>query len=191
MKKSIKLKLLSLLSSCVLLNTSTLCASDDFWLELRSGAFFHTGNRFKEVFGTTAPFFGVELSKGFCNQYRGWVDVDYSYNDKDQDCCTTHFKVLNTSFGLNYVFCLGCNWDFYLGIGPSFSWVKLTNDSCCEKAKYSKCAFGGVVKSGFYYEFCDCYFVDIFADYLYQPVKIDRTIEIGGVKLGIGIGAKF
>jgi hypothetical protein len=34
-------------------------------------------------------------------------------------------------------------------------------------------------------------FIDVFADYLYQPVNFETHVDIGGFKIGAGMGIKF
>lgn len=182
---------LSVLSILLLNLNGWLYAENEVALEFRSSAFFHSNSKFRDIYGVADPAFGIELSKKFCCNYQAWVDVDYSYSNTDSQCCRTDFKVLNTSFGINCVYSLGCSWDAYAGIGPAISWVKLKNETCCGRERFSRCAVGGVLKTGLYYHFCNNFFIDIFADYLYQPVNLGNSIDIGGLKLGAGIGTRF
>ncbi len=177
--------------SIVFLNGMTLYASYKNAIELRSCAFFHPEQRFQEVYGLVGPDFGVELSRLLSKRYAAWIDVDYFLEKSHKSCCRTHLGVLDTSFGVKYVYPLRHFLDLYAGIGPAFSWVHLKNHTCCGREHFSKLAVGGVVKTGFYYRFLSRYFIDVFADYLYQPVHIGRSIEIGGVKLGLGVGSEF
>ena len=79
----------------------------------------------------------------------------------------------------------------YIGIGPSFSRIWLKNKPRCSHDTISKWAVGGVLKTGVYYCINRYVFMDIFVDYLYQPVHFEKHVDIGGVKVGLGIGAKF
>lgn len=79
-----------------------------------------------------------------------------------------------------------------MGAGPSFGRIWLKNKPHYrEDERTTKTVFGGVVKSGIYYTITDCLFLDLFVDYLYQPVHFDKHVNIGGVKIGAGIGVKF
>lgn len=183
--------ILSLLSVSALCGYNSLFAENENSIEFRSSAFFHSEKRFRDIYGSVGPAFGIEASSHFCGEYGAWINVDYSLEKSHEDCCKTTLGILNTSFGLKYIYPLTCHFDLYAGIGPAFSWVDLKNHTCCENDHFSRLAVGGVVKTGVYYQFCTNYFIDIFADYLFQPVHIGRSIDIGGLKLGLGIGTQF
>ncbi len=168
------------------------CAAQETSLELRPSAFFHSGKRFREVYASVGPTIGIEVSKRFCKRYAAWIDVDYLKEKSDENgCCKTSLGILNTSLGVRYLYPLGCLCELYVGIGPTFSWVDLKNHTCCGHEHFSRLAVGGVVKTGLYYRFYRDYFIDVFVDYLYQSVHIGHSIDIGGLKLGIGIGTQF
>ncbi len=177
--------------SILMLTSGFLLAVNENSIEIRSSAFFHSSARFREVYGNVGPTFGIEATKSFCG-FDAFVDLDYfSKRSCQNECCKSRIEIINGSFGLkyNYNFCSLA--DVYVGLGPSLSRANLSENSCCGKDKRSKVAIGVVVKSGLIYQFCDCYFLDFFVDYLYQPIHFSRHIDFGGVKTGLGLGAKF
>lgn len=61
----------------------------------------------------------------------------------------------------------------------------------CTHETLSKWVAGGVLKSGMYVWINQCAFVDLFVDYLYQPVHFETHVDIGGVKVGAGLGVEI
>ncbi len=166
--------------------------SADLFVEVRSSAFFHLPDRFQKVYGTTGWTVGGEVSKSFSDNWLGFVDVDYFKACKNGTCfCDSTLKVVNTSFGLTYKRCLCAKLEGYIGIGPAISYVDLKNQICCGEEHFSRSAAGGVLKTGILVSYCRVNFIDIFIDYLYQPLFIERQVNIGGIKVGAGYVRKF
>ncbi len=174
---------------CVLLCPILLSAST---LECRFGAFFPSGEKFRDLYGDIEADFQLEASVPICVCFEGWTNLDwFSENKKKKGCCQSKVEIVNVSFGIKYVYSTCENWDFYLGIGPSFGRVGLKNKTCCENEKPSKFMVGGVLKSGSRFYFCQNAFLDLFVDYLFQPARFSHHVEVGGVKAGLGLGIRY
>lgn len=187
----------------LLLNFCMLSAESS--VEVRADAFIHSSHLFRKIYGDVGASYGIEASTSVYDCWEGWVNFDWfnkhgkSHVEKtgagsDLDVCkgnSTRVDIANISFGVRYPFDLCSCFTPYVGIGPSFSWIGLKNKSFCSHDKESKWAFGGIAKFGVYYYFCDCMFLDVFVDYLYQPVHFHRNVDIGGFKTGAGIGFRF
>jgi hypothetical protein len=70
-----------------------------------------------------------------------------------------------TSLGLKYSWNLCGFGDVYLGIGPSFSYIRVRVRNDFFQRKFIKKEFGGVFKSGLRFTLCNWILVDLFADY--------------------------
>lgn len=162
-------------------------------LEIRSAAFFPASPTFRDAYGKVNADYQIQATATYCSCYELWTNLDWFYKHKRRDhCCNTKIRLANASFGVNQVFPLCGNLDAYAGIGVSFGHTILHNDTCCNcKEWISKYAFGGVLKSGIRYYFENCVFVDCFADYLYQPFHFHKDVDVGGLKIGIGLGMQF
>jgi outer membrane protein len=111
---------------------------------------------------------------------------------KIEGCGRTRADVYSLSLGVKYILPTCTCFDLYVGLGPNISWLHINDRLMCGEECTRKCSFGGVVKTGINYYFCDNLFIDIFVDYLYQPTKIHhKHIDIGGLKTGIGLGVAF
>lgn len=165
----------------------------DINVEIRSAAFFHSSKRFREIYGNVGCSYQLEASTYLCSCLDGWANLDwFSKHDKPKACPgNTRVSIANISLGVKYPYQLCENYIAYVGIGPSLSEVWLKNHSQCEHERVSKVAFGGVLKTGIYcFITCDI-FLDLFIDYLYQPIHFDKQVDIGGLKTGVGIGMQF
>ncbi len=164
----------------------------DVPVEFRAAAFFHSSKRFREVYGNVGPCYEIEAATHIYRSFEGWGNIDWFHKHKTQDEVTkSTVNILNVSFGAKYVYIPSERWHCYLGIGPSIGGIFLKNRSDGYKDNVSKFIIGGVVKIGADYIFPCGVFFDIFVDYLYQPVHFHTTVDIGGLKPGLGLGYKF
>jgi len=99
--------------------------------------------------------------------------------------------LINGSFGIKKSFCFFSGFDGYLGFGPSFTRMNLWNRTCIDKQRRSRVISGVIVKSGLTYSLSSPVYLNLFVDYLYQPVNFHHTVDLGGVKIGLGIGVKY
>lgn len=161
--------------------------------KIRSAAFIAQSKLFRKIYDTAGPCIELEYAYRIKRHLEVWGNFDFFWQDGKSIglCNPTQIKIPNFSFGIKSPYQFKECHELYLGIGPSFAGVLITNKTCCCCEKVSKPAFGFVVKSGYYYDFCKRFFLDIFADYLYQPVHFQRKTEVGGLRIGAGLGIKF
>lgn len=135
----------------------------------------------------------VEASTKLSPCFDAWVNFDWfsKHGQSHGFHNPTRVSIANVSTGLKlpYQFCE--QFAVYIGVGPSFSNISLKNKSRCTHENLSKLAIGGIFKTGIYYYFNECSFLDLFVDYLYQPVYFKKHVDIGGFKTGAGLGIKF
>ncbi len=179
-------------------------------IEVRSAAFYHTSKHFRKNYNNVGPCYEIEASIS-CNPcYAFWANFDWfnkhgrafgrTCRSTIKNChhCSRHpstrVHIANFSLGIKFPFEICPCLLGYVGVGPSFSniWIK-NHTHHHHRKKTSKGAVGVVAKSGINYYFTPCAFIDLFVDYLYQPVhfKHRHHLDIGGVKAGGGIGFVF
>ncbi|MBA3721427.1 MAG: hypothetical protein H0W88_03400 [Parachlamydiaceae bacterium] len=162
--------------------------------EIRSAAFFHASNRFRDIYENVGVSYQLETSAKFYDNIEGWGNLDW-YSKKGKSIGfsdPTRVNILNVSFGIKFPYQLTDQFIIYGGFGPSLSRIWLKNKSeCTHDDSLSKLCVGGVLKTGIIYSINRYVFIDFFADYLYQPVKFERQINIGGLKAGLGVGIKY
>lgn len=162
-------------------------------LEIRSSAFFHSAKRFREIYGNVSGSYQLEASTSLCNCLEGWTNFDwYTKHGKSKGLeDPTRVSIANISIGIKFPsMCCECFMP-YVGLGASLSGIWLKNKSHCTHETVSKLAVGGVIKTGICYFFTGHTFIDVFVDYLYQPVHFKKHVDIGGLKTGIGLGVRF
>jgi hypothetical protein len=164
-------------------------------LEVRGNLFFHTSQKFRQVYGSSASDLQVEFTTPInSNSIDVWGNFSWSPKAGACGCCDsfTRIKIYNTSIGMNYTIPgVFEEADAYVGLGVSISGVVLKNRSFCVTERVSKCAPGIIFKTGFIRYLTSNYYLNVFCDYLYQPVFYRHTVDVGGLKPGIGIGYDF
>ena len=179
---------------CVFMISSVTASST---VEIRGAAFVPVSSKFRDAYQDVGPNYQVEVASQIdcCWPVELWTNFDWYSKTRKHECYKTRVQIPTVSSGLKYMFqtlCFCPDLKFYAGLGISFSRVYLKNESCCtENDKTSKFSVGGVFKSGVYYEFCENFFLDVFADYFYQPVCFHKHVDVGGLKVGAGIGIRF
>lgn len=132
-------------------------------------------------------------TNNICGCFDGWANLDW-FSKKGRSHGfnkPTRVNIGNISFGIKYPYQFSEKWVGYLGIGPSVSKIWLKNKTHCGRAKTSKFAGGGILKVGVQYFIGKHLFTTIFADYLYQPANFKTHVDIGGLKIGAGLGIRF
>lgn len=185
-----------LLFAILTLQLYSLAASLDTSIEVRAAAFIHTSDRFKEIYGTASGNYQAEAATRFCfygMELEHWTNVDWFFKRGSSDNFKEHTRVsiatASSGLKLPYHFCN--SWTAYIGIGPSFGRIWLRNQLDKGYEKTSRFTVGCVVKSGICYALTPALFLDLFIDYNYQPVHFYKHLDIGGAKIGGGIGYRF
>jgi hypothetical protein len=168
--------------------------------EVRVAGFRPASKLFREIYSSWGTSYQLEGAKQICGAYYGWANVEWYKKEghsiplRDK----TDIKLIPFSFGLKYVYWINSCLNAYLGIGPSFTWVKVHNHSDFVKRHVTKESYGGVVKLGVHYYFWCNAFLNLFADYNYQPIHFcghngnsGHHVNLGGWKIGGGIGLSF
>lgn len=161
-------------------------------LQVRAATFFPMAQVVKETYQTVIPDFQVEAGLRYANNYELWTNLDWLGVSKHEgSCCKSRCEITQASFGLKYYTHLSDETELYLGVGPSFGKTCLYNQAFDFSEKKSKFAVGAVFKSGLRHYFYSNLFFDFFIDYLYQPVHLRKTVDVGGLKTGLGLGFAF
>lgn len=167
---------------------------DSKWnIKARFAEFIPIDSRFQKIYGRCSPSYEVEVSKILDSDIALWGNLG-GYTKKGRTLGLhneTRVNLVSFSFGGNYVRHLSHHNQIYFGLGAVISnfWVK--NHIQFGRQKVSKGVFGGVIKLGLHHFFTDQIFADFFTDYYYQPVHCERLIDLGGLKVGLGLGYQF
>jgi hypothetical protein len=184
--------------------------SEDFVFkaELRGAAFIPMCTQFTKIYGSVGPSLQLEMA-GCRIPYRYlelWGNIEWDFLDKNKShliCGNTNINIINLSIGLKGIGNVYHDSIFlYAGIGPDLGIALLENTCSSEflnfdfgdfklKENVCKVGFGVSIKMGGQFYFTRKFYLDIFADYLYLPISYSHSIDVGGFKIGAGLGGRF
>jgi len=203
----------------------------EFLFEAKGDYYLFTNDTTKQIYKHGSGTFTAEVSAQLmdnccdncCNscwsQWYGWVSGGYlrkkgHVKDTLGNTYKTKMSLIPLGIGLKYLM-PSCWGDFYLGAGLLIARIKTHDDSPFVQPNRDKWGAGFIVKGGFLWDFCNCWFVDLFADYSFIRIKFHDTTIAGpiydsqhriigsggfleghkanasGFGLGLGIGYRF
>ena len=169
-------------------------AEDDmFSAQFRVGYFRSTDENVKDVYGKGGLDLEAELGAEFRDNFIGWLNFNYFRKRGDSiglgDRNTMQLYPL--SAGIKFLMTVDPCIDFYIGVGASYTWISLHDDSPLVGQQTRKQGWGAVGKAGMLYYLNNCWFLDLFADYYYTRISKDPYVNVGGARLGVGLGVGF
>jgi len=159
----------------------------------RIAAFFPQSSRFQRVYGHSLPVYGAQLSAQWHPSWELWTVLDgYSkssrkYTDETNSTVTTFIL----SVGINYLFKPMPKLDLSLGLGPILGVIHLNNRSWSKREKTTALVTGGMARLDARWWIHPSIFFTLFTDYSYQISFLQNHVNVGGTKLGGGLGWKF
>ena len=169
----------------------------DYQLKFRMGAFFPSQKIFRGIYGNAIPIYEGEAAKflgmGFNGVFQGWANISWlSKRGKAAGIPNqTHIKMATLGLGFNWAYFWAPELMSYIGVGPALSRVYISNNTLCGQDIEYKYSVGCLVKSGIQYAFQEHFFAEVFADYFYLPVNYEQKRNLGGIKVGAGLGMNF
>lgn len=186
------------------------CDNDPWCVKLSVAYFRPTDDKVRKIYSDAWANYQFELSRTLFNSnWAAWGSVDWSgangealyIGSQPVSKDKTNLWILPLSFGLQYYLPVDrLNGRFYLGGGASVAFVRITDDHDHVKKNLSKNgAWGGILKSGFQYFFCNSLFLDVFMNYSFQKVRFSNEhtnvqtsdAHLDGLKIGAGLGLCF
>jgi len=198
---SSRLKIKILLWSLLLIS-STLSAD----LELKTGYFFFTDSKMRKVYDKGGWDIQLCASYPLCNLTSQWTLNAYGaveYFHRSGKSINDHQKTelwsVPINIGLKPVYALNANMQYYFAIGPRYFYIHQHNHSSYVYEDKSKKNLGFFVNTGFNYDLCNHFLIDVFGEYSYAKVHFHsgrshvytRNIQTGGFTFGGGLGYEF
>jgi hypothetical protein len=168
--------------------------------ELRAAAFYPASHRFRSIYGHRGLSLQAEGARGLKKHpnLEIWENFEwiFMHGKVHPDCGRSGIDMINISAGLKGIGPVWANWLYlYLGLGANLGIIYLENKIHCASERFtthkSYLALGGVLKSGAQVYLTPTIYLSAFADYLYLPVSMHQTVDVGGFKVGGGLGARF
>ena len=154
-------------------------------MEVKGNYFYPREKAFKDIYGGGLVY-GGEISVGIWKNLDIWIG-GYCFSKNGELSFTgeeTSLQIVPLGGGLKYRINTGVL-SFYGGGGVNYFNYKESNVIGDVKSG----AAGFVIKMGAYLKPVDKFLIDIFVEYSYCRITpADFTIDIGGIKAGIGIG---
>lgn len=197
MKTSSKVFLFLLVLNLLPLSLS----ADYFEVKARAACFFPTATLIKKIYDSEIAQYQIEASYRFCNPLSIWANGAYttdngrSIGEHDK----TQLRLWPISAGLKYTLDLPCGFETYLGLGGTYSLLRIHDHSPFVTQHVRRYRFGGIVKTGIVYRFCNWALVEIFSDYYYTKFHFHGTknnverndLNVSGFLVGGGVGFTF
>jgi len=193
-----KIILFLLLILCVNLDASNWY--EDWELQARVAAYCPSSHLMRKIYTHCGAEYQLELSKCCWGPIYTWSNIGWfskrghSLGVKNE----TRINIMPLSWGLKYMCWLDDNASAYIGLGAVYTILRIKDDTEFVRRHTNREAWGGVIKSGIRYAFTPCVFADFFVDYMYQNFHFKETdssrsdnINVGGFKVGIGLGTRF
>ncbi|WP_420421862.1 hypothetical protein [Simkania sp.] len=159
----------------------------------RIAAFFPQSSRFQRIYGHSLPVYGAQVTAQWHPSWELWTTLDgYSkdsrkYTDQTNSSVTT----FTLSVGINYLFKPMPKLDLGLGLGPILGVIHLNNRSWSKREKTTSFLTSGVARLDTRWWIQPNVFFTLFTDYSYQLTFLQNHVNVGGTKLGVGLGGKF
>ncbi|HSW75443.1 MAG TPA: hypothetical protein VLG50_00200 [Candidatus Saccharimonadales bacterium] len=160
--------------------------------KIRPYLFVPQSKLYRNIYGKVGGGIQLEQENSINNWLRVWVNVDglFKRGHSIGLCRKTKIGAFTLSTGIKFLYEHCKRLQFALGVGPTIAGIFVRDQSltCC---KNSKCSGGIVAKTDLYGVVHDRLILDLFFDYTYQPVHFQRKVNVGGAKLGLGLGCTF
>ena len=161
-------------------------------------ALFAQSSTFREIY-KVAPTHQAEISFFLPKNFDLWINFLYlSKNGRSVPLRTkTHIELIPLSLGFKYKVNLK-DFNLFAGAGLAYSYLRIKDKSEFVDPIVKKQNVGAFFKSGIKYSYKKLDFL-IFVDYLLQHFQFStsslaikrHSTDVGGLLLGLGIGAHF
>lgn len=156
-------------------------------------SFLPQSGRFQRIYGNSIPIYGAGLNFQWDPSWELWTSFE-GYSKSSHICSgEAYTSITNFSFSMGPNFHLHpfSNFDVSIGLGPVFGAISLENQSWCEQSKSKAFVIGGAIRLNLRCWVHPRAFITLFSDYSYQHSFLDNNVNVGGTKLGGGMGWKI
>jgi len=184
----------------------SMCNPTNWTLQARGAAFMPLKEELRHMFGSAEGTAEIESSYAIykdkwtsCDQLLFWMNASWThvYGHTNEQRYPAKLNLVPLSFGLTYQWNIVRNVDFYLGIGPTYSFLRASIESPFQKKHFNRGQFGFTTKTGFRFTFATNFFIDIFGDYYFTSFrKMHSNVghienNFSGFFVGGGFGGKW
>lgn len=174
-----------------------------FSVEAQGAAFFPLDSKVRRIYGSALPMVTLEGNWQY-SCWGAWLNGSYVFGNGHAIGSRenkTHLSLVPITLGVKYICSICDSTDLYIGVGASYSFLNTRDHSDFVHKRVSSNGFGGIVKSGLSYNFCENLFIEGFLNYTYQRFTFSRNsndpfvyrhdVNLSSLQLGLGLGVKF
>lgn len=192
--------------SCELTQEPLSCCISQPFFEVKTGYVFFTDSKLRKVYDrggvdvqlcASYPLLNL-TSRWTLNAY-GAVEYFYLSGKSINGNQATDLWGVPINIGLKPVYEVNANTQYYFAIGPRYAYIRQHNHSSYVFKNKSRNNFGFFINTGFSYDLCNHFVIDIFGEYSYSkmhfhegsPNIYTRNVQMGAFTFGVGIGYEF
>ncbi len=165
--------------------------------EGRVGGFHPQSKLFRKMYGTIIPSYQLEADWKLLNSIKMWGNITY-LNRSGHSVpleTPTHLQMLPISAGFAYVTFFPRAFEFSIGAGACYTWLKETNTSGFIPPSNIIRLWGGIAKISLTKKI-RWFVISAFADYLLQETALknpteNTCVDLSGLFFGCGIGGFY
>lgn len=185
--------------------TLALCSSavalhaNDQMIEAKAAYLYPISDLYRDIYGT-GGIYGLEYTTQLYKRLYGWASADYFHVDGHTNRgSSTESTLVPLAFGLKAIVPYK-RADFYVGVGPTFTYIHFTDNSPFVIRHSSKWGYGVIAKAGALFNFKKHFFLDIFGDYSYLKARFNNTndgavvrphMDLSSWSVGAGLGLRW
>lgn len=157
---------------CPATHEEKVCHPSNWAFQVRGAAFISLKKDLRDIYGSGIPTLEFEGSYNLfkdkwmnCDQLLLWGNVGWTSGSGHH----TKMNLVPLSLGLEYQIHFARYFDFYLGIGPTYSFLRINDHH--DSHHFNRNQFGFTTKTGLRGTFSTNFFIDVFADYYYTQFR--------------------
>jgi opacity protein-like surface antigen len=183
---------------CAAKHEEKVCPPSNWAFQVRGAAFISLKKGLRQVYGSGIPTLEFEGSYNLlqdkwtkCDQLLLWGNIGWTAGSGRH----TRMDLVPLSLGLEYQIHFAKYFDFYVGIGPTYSFLRINDHHNFHHFNSNR--FGFTSKTGFRATFPTNFFIDVFADYYYTQFRkmhmhsIHIDSKFSAFMVGAGFGYKW
>lgn len=160
-------------------------------MEMRISGAIPVSGRYREIYGDIQASYELQVNTFLMQNISSWVNAGWITKKGFSTGCTrtpTRIEIASLSLGGNYFLPIYNNFSFYAGLGVILSQVNVKNHHEGNAKAFSP---GAVIKAGLNIDIFEDFYAGLFSDYYWQPGVYKTNVDIGGIRIGLGLGYKF
>jgi hypothetical protein len=172
-------------------------------IEAKASAYIPEEEYIRKMYSNVMGMYELEMDIYLWKKVSGYFSLGYMESEGHFRGVNSHtsLQLIPVTLGMKYAWHCSANLDVYMAAAGVYSWLDIKDRMPAVEQHYSKNGFGGSAKVGAWYFFYNDWFVDIFAEFMYQEFSFKKPVgtplvnrsrlNLSGYKAGLAIGYAF